>query len=58
MNRREIIALLGGAAMLPVAARGQQPGRARRVVVVSGYAESDGEAQARMAGFLANIAGR
>jgi ABC-type uncharacterized transport system substrate-binding protein len=50
MRRREFITLLGGAAALwPLTARAQQP--VRRIGVLMGYAESDREAQARVAAF-------
>jgi putative ABC transport system substrate-binding protein len=56
MRRREFITLLGGAAATwPVAARAQQREQMRRVGVLMGYAESDTDAQAKLAAFRENL---
>jgi putative tryptophan/tyrosine transport system substrate-binding protein len=51
MNRRTFITLLGGAAAWPLAARAQQADRMRRIGVLMGYAESDSDAQTKVAAF-------
>src|SRR5436309_5180300 len=51
MRRREFILLFGGAMSLPVAARGQQAERMRRIGVLMGFAEGDREGQTFVAAF-------
>jgi ABC-type uncharacterized transport system substrate-binding protein len=56
VNRRTVISLLGGAAVLPLAARAQQGDRQRRVGVLMPNAESDSEGQARIRAFRQGLA--
>jgi len=54
MKRRAFIALLGGAAAWPLAARAQGE-RVRRIGVLMGQAANDPEGQARVAAFLQGL---
>ena len=51
MKRREFITLVGGAATWPLAVRAQQPGRLRRIGVLTPFAADDAEGHARLTAF-------
>src|SRR6516162_4753588 len=55
MKRRQFIAGLGSAAVMPLAARAQQADRIRRIGVLIGYDESDPEGKARLSGFTQGL---
>src|SRR5262245_19141404 len=58
MRRREFITLLGGAAAAwPVAARGQQPTRMRRVAALVGWTRGVGAASSDFAAFVERLSG-
>jgi putative ABC transport system substrate-binding protein len=58
-NRREFLVALGAGALgtaAPLGVRAQQPEHARRIGVLMGYAETDSEAQLRLAAFKERLA--
>jgi putative ABC transport system substrate-binding protein len=57
LRRRDLITLIGGAAasILPRGAHAQQPGRMRRIGVLTGFSENDPEGQRRVTAFLARL---
>src|SRR6516165_7362349 len=57
LKRRDFITLLGGAAAWPIAARGQQSARMRRVGILMAYPESDAVYQGYVTAFRQELQG-
>jgi putative ABC transport system substrate-binding protein len=55
MNRREAIGLIGSVAAWPTIAQAQQPGKTRRIGALFALAETDRQAQARLAVFRGEL---
>jgi putative ABC transport system substrate-binding protein len=55
IDRRRLITLLAGAAAWPMAARAQQPGRARLIGVLMNLASDDPQSQVRIGAFLQGL---
>ena len=55
IRRRDFITLLGGAAAWPLAARGQQSSRVRRIGVLMPTAADDPQSLARVGAFLQGL---
>src|SRR5215813_10145865 len=55
IRRRQFIAVVGGAAAWPLAARAQQPSQTRRIGMLTGFASDDPGGQARLTAFAQGL---
>ena len=55
MQRREFFGLVGGASLLPLAARAQQTGRSRRIAALWPFKETDPDGQAVLEAFRSGL---
>jgi putative ABC transport system substrate-binding protein len=56
ITRRDFAAVLGGAAALPIAARGQQDGRVRRIAILAGSTDDDSTTRAQLTALREGLA--